>query len=550
MLKACNAVEDTEQRHIGGEYRRAIQTGSRAGIHDSFTPRLHTSQMREWINRYGVNIVHAAIFLAICGATFFVLLQISPLEPFGHDESVYLTKARSWIEGTPADQWEVYRPIGMSYAAWAILHFSDSESAIRMFGIVFGALLPAVVFLLFRRATNLWVALSAAMVVASSPLFLQQASIFFNDVPSAVILFTILWLILIHYQSAGRSNSIYYVAPLTAFAFYLRYGVITSLAMIAIFSYLLLLPGFLKKENVSFSKIGRTAFFAAILLSLHFVYSMWRTGDFFGVLSYAGKAAHPGAYVGEGLVQYLKWLPGDIGGWPLGIAMIIGSFFVLTLLISRQLRDRHRELTWIGSVALASFITTGLLTHAETRYVIFPMIALAGVGVAALYYLLERVSNILGYSAVSAIALALIFFGVNSYQEVSAFYRERERSSLSIDYSRAHEAIRADSGNAGCSLWLYQFLPRASWYTKCHLFRITTIPNFKKDIAQYPDNKRYTLVTKRGDLQITPETAQDFGVALREIFSSPQTGITVYRVTENNASTISTSSPQQPNLHI
>lgn len=485
---------------------------------------------------------NAAVFLVICAATFVALFYIVPLEPFGHDESVYLTKARSWIDGSPADQWDVYRPIAMSYFAWIIFQFGNSEFALRTFGIVFGAITPGIIFLLFRRLTNLWVALSVVIVAVSSSLFLKQAPLFLNDIPSAMILLALLWLLYIHFESAGKSNSVYLAAPLAALAFYLRYGTITTLAMIAIFSYLILLPRFLKKENASFSKLGKTLLVAALLFVVHFIYSLFRTGKLFGVLTYAGEAAHPGAYVGEGLVQYIKWLPAEIGGWPLGIAAILGAATVPVLLAVRQLRHRHTGLVWIGCIGLSSFILTGLLTHAEPRYVLFPMLLLSGVGIAGAYYLVARWTGLVANVLVVSIAAASIYFGIGYYRDVDSFYRVREVAPASIEYSKAHAAIRADSvGGSGCSLWLFQFRPRASWYTGCNIFTVTGEAKFREDFDAHPENTHYSLVyTRLTNLQITADTAAAFGVTPTEIFHTkyPAGGdLLVYRLTKAVATT-------------
>ena len=40
--------------------------------------------------------------------------------PLGHDDAVYAVKGLSWLDGTPATGFEIYRPVGMpmpSYSA-------------------------------------------------------------------------------------------------------------------------------------------------------------------------------------------------------------------------------------------------------------------------------------------------------------------------------------------------------------------------------------------------------------------------------------------------
>jgi len=86
--------------------------------------------------------------LVFCG-TLFILGSLVGSQPIGHDEAVYLTKARSWMEGTPADEFEIYRPIGMAWFGWLFLHFGDSEIMMRSFGVIFGAISTLFIYLFF-----------------------------------------------------------------------------------------------------------------------------------------------------------------------------------------------------------------------------------------------------------------------------------------------------------------------------------------------------------------------------------------------------------------
>src|SRR3989344_5043112 len=173
-------------------------------------------------------LIPAFIFLG----TIFILWSLVGSQPFGHGESVYLTEARSWIDGAPADEFKIYRPIGMAGFGWIFLHFGDSERLLRLFGVIFGAIATLFIYLFFKRIFNTPFALVITGVIGTSTLFLREAPLFQNDIPSSGLLIGTLWLLWIYYESAGKSRSIYFVGPLAALAFYIRYGVASAFGII------------------------------------------------------------------------------------------------------------------------------------------------------------------------------------------------------------------------------------------------------------------------------------------------------------------------------
>lgn len=477
----------------------------------------------------------ACIGIALCIMTFAVLFRVMPLEPFSHDEAVYLAKGRSWLDGSPANEWGVYRPIAMPVFAWVVLHFGDTERVVRTFGAVFGALCTTSVFLLFRRLSNSLVALAVALLVASSSLFLLQAPQFLDDIPSSTLLFSVLWLLFVYYQSAGRSSAVYFIAPLSALAFYLRYGVATTLIIIALTAYLILLPRFLKKEGYDFAKLGKTILAAIGLLVPHFVYSLIATKQFLGVLTLAGTAAGR-EYLGQGLQQYIALLPGGIGGAPFDVAAIAGSIIFVALLCIGPLRRRYAPLFWISSIGVLNFFLTGLLVHAEPRYVFFSMVLLGGTAVVFVYHATRRFVNIVADGLVLVFIGILLFAGVRQYRDVRAFFAGRESSPVTIAYSHAHEAIERDSGGRDhCSIFLVQFLPRAAWYSKCSVFAISTKAQLQAAMHAQPGDVLYSLVnTSLKDAQITASSSVAYGVSLAEVYRTAvaaPTTLIVYRMT-------------------
>ena len=480
-------------------------------------------------------LIPSIIFLSV----FFILLSLVGSYPFGHDESVYLTKARSWIEGTPADQYVIYRPIGMVVSGWIFLQFGNSEQIVRTFGVIFGAVTTIFIYLFFKRIFNTWIAISVVGVVVASSLFLREAPQFFNDIPSSGFLIGILWLLYIHYETAGRSKSIYFAAPLSALAFYIRYGVASALGVIGALSALILAPKFIKKEDVNNLKLKKTLIIGILLFVPHFLESYILMKNPLGILTLSGKAAGR-KYLGEGLASYVKWLPSEIGGWVLGTTAIIGILATIIIISRKNWRENYVNLLWIGSIGLLTFIVTGLLVHAEARYVFFSMVLLSGVGITSTYYLARIWSKIFANLLMIIFLLVAFYFGTIHYQNVDSFFRERESNKINMAYVEALNIIRKDSYNEnGCALWLTPFRPTASWYSKCSILTISDIATFEKDIRIHLNKNLYSLVfTKLKEPQVTQNESEKYGIILVEIFRANKLSygdLVVYRMMRNNS---------------
>jgi hypothetical protein len=495
-----------------------------------------------------VLIKHALPSIFIFGITIFILSSLTSSYPFGHDESVYLTKARSWIEGTPSDEFEIYRPIGMVGMGWFFLHFNESEQAVRTFGVIFGALTIFFIFLFFKQVFNNWIAIATVATIVTSSLFLHEIPHFLNDIPSSGILIGVLLMIWIYYESSGKSKSVYFIGPLAALAFYLRYGVASALGIISVLSIFILGPEFIKK-CVGYSKLKKSLALFFFLFAPHFVQSLIAEKSILGILTRAGKAAHR-AYLGEGLVDYIKWLPNEIGGWVLGITAILGIIATIVIVLKKKLRQNHLNLFWIGSIGLLNFIITGLLAHAEARYVFFPMVILSGTGIASLYYLIRSSSKILADSLTVIFLLGILYYGLNGYYETDSFFKSKEFDPYAAAYVKVAKTIQNDSKNNenGCVIWaLTSNRPRMSWYSKCNTSKVTDPIAFEKKFRIYLRKNQYSVVRSKlkendtGEYQLDQNNAEKFGVILTEVFRTKNLSklyggdLIVYRIKRKNS---------------
>lgn len=496
-----------------------------------------------YLTPHVVRILEIVIALAIAATALYGTLTLIGAQPWDHDEAVYAIKARSLIEHTPAEDFGVYRPIGMAGFGWALMQWSFEEERIRIFGALFAALTAGFLFLYLNRLYGVGVALAGVSIAISSPLLLEQASLFQNDIASAGLLVGAMWLTFIYYESLGKSNAIYIAALLAGVAFYTRYGAIISLFIIAFFSYLILIPRLVEKEKrepINFSKLGKAILLFIGLLIPHVIHSLISTRSPFGILT-QGEEIAGRKYLGEGLVTYTQWFPGDIAGWPLEITALIGVVATIVITFLRRYRQEMTGIIWAGYIGIGTFLITGLLIHAEARYIIFPLLLLSGAGIAALFQLLSRASPIAAYVVMGVIALAALPYGVNNYAVAHDLIASKSTDRYRVGYVAASEAIRNDA-KGECAIWaLTTYRPAVSWYSRCHTFSITTKEKFDTASAAYAQKPLYSIVlTKASEKQITPENAAGYGVTLTELFrttnlaSGARGDIVVYRITKNS----------------
>lgn len=479
-------------------------------------------------------ILPVSIFLTV----FFVLFSMGGMEPLVHDEAVYLTKARLWQEGTPADEFRIYRPIGMPILGRAFLQFSQSEDDVRIFGVFFGALSAVFLYLLFEKISGQVVGIITTAIVVSSSLFLQNAPQFLNDIPSSGLLLGSLLVIWNWYETKGESNSIYLFALFSAAAFYLRYGVSSTLVVLALVSFYFLVKNSVENNGLKYGKLLDTFILSFILFSPHFIESFIETNNVFGILSRSGDAAGR-EYLGKGLLDYIRWLPNEIGGWLLGVSSIIGVVSIIVLLFNKNLRTKYLSLSWLGAVGLLSFVLTGTLVHAEPRYVFFPVTIFVGTGVSVVFLLFSRMKAS-KFLLFAFYAVCIISFGYANYKESVLSFRDKTFGSFRTSYVTASTVIDRDiEKGSGCAIWSSEYRPELSWYSKCHTLSIVDRETFKKDFLINFRRNHYSVVfSNLKERQINEDTAKEWGISLEEIFrakASETTGyIIVYRIDDED----------------
>lgn len=465
-------------------------------------------------------VLSVLVFLSLMVCSGWLLYSLVGSQSLVHDEAVYLTKAKSWLVGTPASEFRIYRPIGMPVLGWIALYFDDSEQAVRLVGVLFGVLTVGFTFLLFKSVFDAWIGTAVTVAMMTSSLFLRNAPEFLNDIPSSGLIFGVLWLIWVHYKTSGESRSIYFVPVMIALSFYLRYGVMLVLIIVAVVTLFFLSIRFYHQEGRSYRRIIIASLLLILFFVPHFIQSLSSGNGLFGILSRGTEAAGR-EYFGQGLVSYIRWMPHEISGWVLGISAIFGVLVVFyVLLFAKFYNGRNTGIVWLGSIGLFHFILTGILVHAEPRYVFLSMTILAGIGITGLYYTITSLSPISANIFIACFIVLSGYFGLSNYQTVSHFFERREASVSRNVYVEASEMITKDNtSNMECAVWSNSFRPQISWYSGCYTLDVKDSTTFNRDYLIHLRRDHYSLVlTKDNDIKIDNEKATEFGVKLTEIF--------------------------------
>lgn len=441
----------------------------------------------------------------------------------------------------PASEFRVYRPIGLVVTGWVMLHFTDSEQSLRLVGIMFSLFSTLFLFLLVNSIAGLRAAVLSTLLMLSSGLFLLNAPNFLNDVPSSGFIFGVLWILWRYYKTDGRSRLIILLPSLVGLAFYLRYGTVINFATIAIISTLFLWRRFYSKQNISYSGI-LWSFFGTFLVLIPFFYISISTGNgLTGVLSRGGGAAGR-KFLGEGLIEYGKLIPYELGGWAFGVLILLGTVATLFIpLITKLEKEKWLGVFWMGSIALLHLLISGLLVHAEPRYIFFSATILSSVGVIVCVSLANKIKFLfLGHFLLVSLGLLIIYFGVAQYGLAKESFNNKVSSVARGSYVTASELIKQDNpSNKECVIWSTSFRPELSWYSGCYTLTVNEPIDFYRNYLIHLRRDHYSIAfTGVTELQINDSTANSFGVVLEKMHqqktNSSLGDMIIYRLNKEN----------------
>ena len=416
--------------------------------------------------------------------------------PLGHDESVYAVKARSWLDGTPATGFAIYRPVGMPIVAWLGLQVSESAAVLRVFGAAAALSALGVLWVIGRSLFSPAAALLAVGMVAGAPSWLRRVPEFLNDIASTALLLAVMFLIWQHFERPSTSRWLIVLsAPLAAAAFYLRYGVVSALVIVAVVGAVVWRRGLVS----SWRQLTATAVALGVLVSPHVVYAVAETGSVIGILTRATDAAGR-EYFGEGLVSYVRWFPERLAGPILGVLMALAVVNTVVYLIraagGRALSQIGRGTVFLGSSAILMIIASGLFVHAEERYVFPAILLLAVIGGHLVVETYRRAGGQIRAAllAVGALAIAGVF-AITAVLADQSFDDVAQRRAV---IEAAGDALRVAAGPDGQAISTY--IPQITWYSGCGTVGFVRDP---MALARSLDASVFVVVFEHGKRQPT-----------------------------------------------
>ncbi len=417
--------------------------------------------------------------LVLFGAALLLLAaalarQIAVAAPFGHDEAIYAGGGRELLDDAPSSGYDLHRSVGMKALAAAGLLIDDAEWAPRLIVLVCSLAFLIAFRALGSRTLGPWPAAWAAAAMVTSFGIQRRGAEILSDVPSLLLLVLIL---LVMVRELGRGGDggrpgvgLLAVAPIAAAAFYLRYGLSTSLLGIGMAAATVWWRPIVTGRRV----VLATAALFALLLVPHLVDSMRETGGPLGILQVSGDAAHRD-YLGQGLVQFpLVFL---LEGGPVLVALFcIGAVQGARRLVGLRRQRRHaqmpaedRAIAFLWLASIFQILVTGLLAHAEFRYFFFGVSGLTLVGAhAACRWAAGRDRRLAAIAAAAIFVVAAVTHQVN----IGRYTRLREARQVLVD---AAAQVRRAAGDQSCAA-LTSRSPHIGWYSGCAALPLSARP--------------------------------------------------------------------------
>jgi hypothetical protein len=372
-----------------------------------------------WARRCAAAVARIRVPLlvtAVLAGTVVLWCLLQNAEPYlGHDESVYATRARSWVTDRPAALWRPYRPVGLPALGYLTFGLGDDARTLRLVGLALALLTLVITYVVAARLTTPRRAVVVILMIVSGLGFQRRLPEFLNDIGAAGLLVLVAYLVVRFRQRPG-SPALLGAAAVAVAASYLRYGAASALVVLMVAAVLAWGPRVWWESRRQVLTAG-----CVLLAGLapHFVYAQRTEGSPWGILLSAGHVAGR-EYVGDGLVYYALVFPfrlaGDLGGIVMA-AGVVAAFLAgrrllagWRLLAGRRLlasgppRTEDQVRVFFGVAAVLHVLVLGLTAHGEERFVVLSVLLLTIVGVDAIADLTGRSAPVV-LTAVAALAV-------------------------------------------------------------------------------------------------------------------------------------------------
>lgn len=323
--------------------------------------------------------------LVLLGLLVLGTLLVFRAPGFGWDEAVYASKARSLVTDVPPSAWNLFRPPGLVWLGMLAAPFGFFDESVRMLSMALAVLGLGAYGWLGMLLGGRVVALAAVLVAITMPIVLTELQLFHNDLPSAGILFALMALLWHQLEVRPSPDWRLLLAPaLAAAAFYMRFGTLPAVFAIGAGTLLLWGPALLRHWRLSLA-----ALLVGVALALpHVLEAIRETGSPIGVLQLSVDKVNTSDPIAAARV-YLRALNGIVAG-PFAIGFLVaggalGTFVGAQWIRRRASRALTRATAWLLVPAGLTSAVLVLVSHAEARYLLFPVLlaSLAGsLGVA------------------------------------------------------------------------------------------------------------------------------------------------------------------------
>ncbi|MBM7784152.1 ArnT family glycosyltransferase [Tenggerimyces flavus] len=399
----------------------------------------------------------------------------------GHDESVYANKSRSWITDLPDVGFMETRPLVLPALGSVALAIHNSLFSFRVVGLLLtlGTLL-ALYLVGAKLASKAQAALTVLVVLSMAP-FVVRMSESLTDIPSSGLLLVVAYLVI---RTQERPYLLFVAAGVALLTFYLRYGAISGIAAIVLAAFLAY--GWRSWWQRRWHVLGAAVIFLGGMVP-HFLHAQREFDSPLGIMTAAGTGAGR-QYIGQGLVDYVRWLPDRLGG-DLGGVLILSGLLLGALLVWRLLRGRiAQHERWIVVLTLASsfqFLLLGISSHGEQRFVFFAIMALTLFGIHLLATRAGKHSGVL--LVIAAVLAAVQVVGTTITLDRTLEITEARRGPL-VQASK-ELGLQHPCTIVGPS-YTFNIPTEVGWYAKCSVLGFSQLYRLDKShpmvIFHYP----------------------------------------------------------------
>jgi 4-amino-4-deoxy-L-arabinose transferase-like glycosyltransferase len=463
----------------------------------------------------------AAVPIVLLGLLAVVAVAtMANLGQLGYDEAIYASKARSYVSDVTVDWWRPYRPPGIAVAGTLAGVVGFSDLAVRAVTLAGGLATLALVWLVTRQLWDSRAALFALLGAMGAPVVLGQLPLFHNDVASAGLLLLLMWILWDQFETRPTPTRMLLLAPaVAAAAFYTRYGIVAGILGIGLTVPLLWARRLLAHARL----VGATALVGVVLLLPHLAYAVSATGSPLGVLAAARNVADS-TEPSVSLRSYVSWIrPRLFGPVPVVLAAAgVGSAVAAAIgfALRRQGADHLRRQLWLLLPAAIAAGITVMVSHAEARYLMFPVMLLIISGGGALSVAISLLvgapplaGRVAALPILCTVVVAIVLAG---YAGAAAIRQLRDADGRPTAWQTAGKRIAADA-DGPCRV-IAAVRPQIGWYTRCKILRMneqtadavradgpTTYVVFGDEAALRPDVAAKYRDLVEGAVRLPPE---------------------------------------------